>query len=92
MSKYEPTSFDYAYIYIYRFHWILIIIIPDRSAVYIMDSLRKPRNEYKNLIDTLKKAWACFRQQHVGEFKEKLDFKAEFPVCTKFSHLVSLPY
>nr|TKW32558.1 hypothetical protein SEVIR_2G175300v2 [Setaria viridis] len=36
----------------------------DQSVVYIMDSFRKSRDQYKNLIDILNKAWARFCRHH----------------------------
>nr|TKW21568.1 hypothetical protein SEVIR_4G127700v2 [Setaria viridis] len=61
------------------FHQILLVVMVDQNMVYVMDSLRKPRDQYKNLIDILNKAWARFRRHHAGEFKEELDLKPEFP-------------
>ena len=42
-------------IYVRSFHWILIIIEPDRSHAYvtIFDSLRKPPAEYQEIQDML---------------------------------------
>nr|TKW02918.1 hypothetical protein SEVIR_7G030900v2 [Setaria viridis] len=73
--------------YYFNFHWLLLVIIVDRSKVYVMDSLRKPRDQYKNLIDIMNKAWARFRRHHTCEFKEELDFKPKFPICVEFPHL-----
>ena len=76
----------------YRYHWILLVIMIDKSAVYIMDSLRKPRASYANLIVLLQRAWTRFRRKQQGEFKEELDIKPEFPVCILYypnSHVIS---
>ncbi|RCV43811.1 hypothetical protein SETIT_9G323700v2 [Setaria italica] len=50
--------------------------------VYILNSLRRSRNQYTDLIDMLNRAWAHFCQHHSGEFKEQLHIHSEFPVIT----------
>nr|TKV99759.1 hypothetical protein SEVIR_8G064900v2 [Setaria viridis] len=44
----------------FKFHWILIVVVPDMSFVYVFDSLRKPKKEYNDIIDATNKAWARF--------------------------------
>jgi len=39
--------------YLRRFHWILLVIMPDRSKIYVLDSMRKPPEKYRNLLDLL---------------------------------------
>ncbi|RCV25390.1 hypothetical protein SETIT_5G162700v2, partial [Setaria italica] len=73
-------------------HYKKYILLPyNFNMVYILDSLRTPRNQYTNLIDMLNRAWARFRQHHLGEFKKQLHIHFEFSVCIEFTHLVSLP-
>ncbi|CAN6373012.1 unnamed protein product, partial [Urochloa humidicola] len=35
----------------FSFHWILIILSPDRGSVTVFDSLSKPKEEYHFIID-----------------------------------------
>nr|TKW03580.1 hypothetical protein SEVIR_7G050700v2 [Setaria viridis] len=65
-------------LYNFKFHWILILVVPDMSFVYVFDSLRKPKQECNDIIDAMNKTWARFRRNHVGEFKEELHWKTDF--------------
>ncbi|KAK8445231.1 hypothetical protein SEVIR_9G283742v4 [Setaria viridis] len=64
--------------YNFNFHWILLVIVIDRSMVYILNSLRRPINQYTDLIDMFNIAWARFHQHHSGEFKEQLHINSKF--------------
>nr|TKV94916.1 hypothetical protein SEVIR_9G327400v2 [Setaria viridis] len=77
--------------YNFNLHWILLVIVVYRSMVYILNSLRRPRNQYTDLIDMLNRVWTRFRQHHSGEFKEQLHIHSEFPICIEFAHLVQNP-
>ncbi|KAK8443806.1 hypothetical protein SEVIR_9G035467v4 [Setaria viridis] len=65
--------------YNFNFHWILLIIMIDKSHVVVFDSLRKPLAEYQDIQDMLNFAWKRFLKTHRGEFKEKLIFNTKFP-------------
>ena len=54
------------YVYINRFHWILLSIEIDRARVVVLDSLRKPKEDYQDLIAIMQKAWARFLKRHIG--------------------------
>jgi Ulp1 family protease len=36
-----------------RYHWILLVIMLDHSKIYVMDSMRKPKSEYNDLLQLL---------------------------------------
>jgi hypothetical protein len=38
---------------LHNYHWILLIIIADEGAVHMQDSLDKPVDDYRNLLDML---------------------------------------
>ena len=63
------------------FRWILLSILPDRSMVYVFDSLRKEAKEFQPIIDMVNNTWGYFRKNHVGEFKEELYWYHKFSVC-----------
>ncbi|XP_034570936.1 wax ester synthase/diacylglycerol acyltransferase 11 [Setaria viridis] len=42
----------------------LLVIVVDRSMIYILDSVRRSRNQYTDLINMLNRAWARFHQHH----------------------------
>ena len=46
--------------YVYSFHWVLIILSPDRGAVHVLDSLRKPKEKYQNIIDMFTRCYIFF--------------------------------
>nr|TKV96014.1 hypothetical protein SEVIR_9G401900v2 [Setaria viridis] len=69
----------------------LLVIVVDRSMIYILDSVRRSRNQYTDLINMLNRAWARFHQHHSGKYKEQLHIHSEFPVCIEFAYLVPLP-
>nr|TKW09451.1 hypothetical protein SEVIR_6G095400v2 [Setaria viridis] len=58
--------------YNFNFHWILIIIEPERSHVTVFDSLRKDPVEYQDMQDMLGLTYK-------GPFKEKLTWNTDFP-------------
>nr|TKW00057.1 hypothetical protein SEVIR_8G083900v2 [Setaria viridis] len=60
------------------FHWILIIIEPERSHITVFDSLRN------DPVD----AWKQFIRTHKGPFKEKLTWNTDFPIRMKSAHLL----
>jgi len=39
------------------FHWILIVLNPDRGVVNVFDSLRKPQKEYQEIIDMFTRSY-----------------------------------
>ncbi|CAO1940297.1 unnamed protein product, partial [Urochloa humidicola] len=63
----------------FTFHWILVILSPDRGSVTVFDSLRKPEKEYQFLIDIFARAWDEFRTKHRGITHEKLKWNTKFP-------------
>ena len=45
---------------------ILLVIEIDRSRVVVLDSLRKPKENYQDLIDIMQRAWSRFLRKHIG--------------------------
>nr|XP_034569678.1 uncharacterized protein LOC117834164 [Setaria viridis] len=39
----------------FNYHWILLVIVPDWSFVYVFDSLRKPKEKYADIMNALNK-------------------------------------
>nr|TKW28387.1 hypothetical protein SEVIR_3G317300v2 [Setaria viridis] len=65
--------------YNFNFHWILLIIMIDRSHVIVYNSLREPPAEYQDIQYMLNSAWKRFLKTHYGDFKEKLTLNTKFP-------------
>ena len=38
-----------------RYHWILLVIMLDHSKIYVMDSMRKKKSEYNDLLQLQKR-------------------------------------
>ena len=39
--------------YVPSFHWILLVIMLDQSKMYVLDSMRKPPEQYRSMLDLL---------------------------------------
>ena len=39
--------------YVRSFHWILLVIMLDKSKMYVLDSMRKPPEKYRSMLDLL---------------------------------------
>ena len=79
------------YMCINRFHWILLYIEIDRAWVEVFDSLRKLKEDYKDLIEIMQKVWARFIKRHIGvtSMSCDLDFKFDFLIWIHIAHLLS---
>nr|TKV99772.1 hypothetical protein SEVIR_8G065900v2 [Setaria viridis] len=55
--------------YNFKFHWILIVVMPNMSFVYVFDSLRKKEEEYTNIIDTMNKSMGSIPSNSRGKDK-----------------------
>ena len=70
------------YLCINSFHWILLCIEIERARVTVFDSLRKPKEEYQDLINIMQKAWARFLKKYIGIASTpcELEFNTNFSV------------
>jgi hypothetical protein len=58
-----------------RFHFILLIIVPDEAVVKVMDSKRKPLEKWANMQECLQRVWKRFIAKAKGIWKPELTFK-----------------
>nr|ACS88374.1 transposon protein [Coix lacryma-jobi] len=58
--------------YNFSFHWILIVIDLHESRLLIYDSLRKPQEDYQDMIDIIRWVWVWFFQKHRPDLKAQL--------------------
>ncbi|CAN6374334.1 unnamed protein product [Urochloa humidicola] len=65
--------------YNFGFHWILIVLSPDRGVVNVFDSLNKPQKLYQDIIEMFTRMWNEIHAKHPGFVYEKLVWHSEFP-------------
>ena len=58
-----------------RFHFILLIIVPDEGVVKVMDSKRKPLEKWAKMQECLQRVWKRFIKDVVGEWKLELRWR-----------------
>ena len=76
------------YVCINNFDWILLCIEINRVRAMVFDSLRKPKEDYQDLIDIMQKVWARFIKRHIGVTSTPcgLYFKLDFLVRIHIAH------
>ncbi|XP_066337532.1 uncharacterized protein [Miscanthus floridulus] len=80
MKQHDKTTILFSYNF--EFHWILIVIDLNSSRLVILNSLRKERALYQDMIDIIQGVWKEFIRQHRKDCKAPLNV-VEIPWCLR---------